>query len=105
VLVPDCQAAEDALQEAWLDVWRGLPGYTNTRPFRPWLLAVIANRCRMTYRRRSLETVPLLPEHAEILPATTNVEADALQHELDDELLTAVLATLASEQRRVLDLR
>lgn len=40
VLLPDCQAAEDALQEAWLDVWRGLPGYSTTRPFRPWLLAV-----------------------------------------------------------------
>jgi RNA polymerase sigma factor (sigma-70 family) len=105
VVLPDCQAAEDALQEAWLDVWRGLPGYSHTRPFRPWLLAVIANRCRMTYRRRSLETVPLLPEYAEILPATTNVETDALQHEPDDEQLLAELANLAAEQRRVLELR
>ncbi len=105
VLLPERQAAEDALQEAWLDAWRGLPSYSTTRPFRPWLLAVVANRCRMTYRRRSLETVPLLPKHAEIVPAPTNVEVDALRREPDDEELIAALATLAAEQRRVLELR
>jgi RNA polymerase sigma-70 factor (ECF subfamily) len=47
VLLPGRHEAEDALQEAWLDVWRGLPGYSTSRPFRPWLLAVVANRCRM----------------------------------------------------------
>jgi RNA polymerase sigma-70 factor (ECF subfamily) len=104
ILLPDRQTSEDALQEAWLDVWRALPSYSIKRPFRPWLLKVVANRCRMMYRRRSLQTVPLLPEHAESLVAPIDVEAGALKSEQDLELLTG-LAMLSDEQRRVLELR
>ena len=104
VLLPDRQTAEDALQEAWLDVWHGLPGYSTRRPFRPWLLSVVANRCRMLYRRRSVITVPLQPEHAESICSPTNIEADVLKSERDSELL-AGLAALSEEHRRVLELR
>jgi len=104
VLLADRQTAEDALQEAWLDVWHGLPGYSPRRPFRPWLLAVVANRCRMTHRRRSLPTLPLSVEHAESLSAPGTVEADVLENEIDSEL-QAALAALSLEQRRVLGLR
>ncbi|MGO8946346.1 MAG: RNA polymerase sigma factor [Ktedonobacterales bacterium] len=104
ILLPNRQTAEDALQEAWLDAWRGLSRYSTKRPFRPWLLAVVANRCRMVYRQRSLPTVALLPEHAESISALTNVEAAVLESEQDSELLAA-LAVLSNEQRRVLELR
>src|SRR5579885_3573783 len=61
VLLPERQEAVDALQEAWLDAWRGLPSYSPTRPFLPWPLSVVATRCRMTDRRLSLESKSLLP--------------------------------------------
>jgi RNA polymerase sigma-70 factor, ECF subfamily len=35
VLLPDRAGAEDAVQEAWLDAWRGLPRFDPVRPFRP----------------------------------------------------------------------
>src|SRR5260370_17481983 len=46
--------ADDALQDALLRIWRGLPGFDDRRPFRPWLykiathvsLALIAPRPR-----------------------------------------------------------
>lgn len=104
VWLPDRQTAEDGLQEAWLAVWHGLPSYSTNRPFRPWLLTVVANRCRMVYRRQSLKTIPLRSEEAESIGAPTNVEADILEKERDSELV-AMLAVLTEEQRRVLELR
>src|SRR5690348_18028240 len=58
-LLENSLAAEDAVQDAWLDVWRGLAHFDNTRPFRPWLLTIVANRCRMTRRRRTLPTTSI----------------------------------------------
>src|SRR3989442_1190574 len=47
----DRAGAEDAVQEAWLDAWRALPRFALGRPFRPWLLTLVGNRCRMSARR------------------------------------------------------
>jgi RNA polymerase sigma-70 factor, ECF subfamily len=55
--------AEDAVQEAWLDVWNGLPKFRFEKSFRAWLLAVVANRCRMVARRHS---IPIFSLDAEI---------------------------------------
>ena len=41
-----CGGAEDAVQ-AWVDAWRHLPASPSGAPFRPWLLTLVANRCRM----------------------------------------------------------
>ncbi|HVF99807.1 MAG TPA: RNA polymerase sigma factor [Chloroflexia bacterium] len=58
VLLENPGDAEDAVQEAWLDVWRGLPTFGAGRPFRPWLLAVVKNRCRMLARGLKAPSVP-----------------------------------------------
>ena len=43
--------AEEAAQDAFLKAWRALPRFDPERPFRPWLLAIVANEARN--RRRS----------------------------------------------------
>jgi len=53
VLLMDRTLVEDAMQESWLDAWRGLASFDPSRPLRPWLLAIVANRCRMIARRRA----------------------------------------------------
>src|SRR5262249_37749981 len=58
-LLHDDALAEDAAQEAWLDVWRALDRFHLDRPFRPWLLTIVANRCRMLKRRRTVTTYSL----------------------------------------------
>src|SRR5579859_1607414 len=59
VLLSNRAAAEDVMQEAWIDAWRGLPHFQHGRPFRPWLIALVVNRCRMAGRRLNLPTVAL----------------------------------------------
>ena len=104
VLLPDRGSAEDALQESWLDVWRGLPRFQCGRPFRPWLLTIVARRCWMTTRRRSLPAVPFDLEALEVLPGADRVSDRLLRLEAD-QALQAALATLPAEQQRILELR
>jgi RNA polymerase sigma-70 factor, ECF subfamily len=98
VLVFDRSDAEDAAQEAWLDAWKGLPRFQVERAFRPWLLAIVANRCRMRARQRQPVTMPYSDEIGETLTAP-----DAEDHY--DEELHRALEGLDSDQRQVLALR
>jgi RNA polymerase sigma-70 factor, ECF subfamily len=51
-MLKDRAAAEDAVQEAALKAWRRLSGFRTDAPLRPWFLAIVANECRSTRRRR-----------------------------------------------------
>jgi RNA polymerase sigma-70 factor (ECF subfamily) len=101
-LLSDRTLAEDAAQEAWLDVWRGLLSFRLGAAFRPWLLAVVANRCRMLARRNTLATTPLA-EGALLLPAPDDVTWTAIQRETGTEILAAI-KTLSADHQRILAL-
>ena len=98
VLLSNPSDAEDASQEAWLDVWRALPRFELGRPFRPWLLTIVANRCRMKLRRHNPEVAldePMLDEVGREVEASTEYDGE-LQEALD---------SLEPGQRQVLALR
>lgn len=104
VLLADPGLAEDAVQEAWIDAWRGLPRFHLTQPFRPWLLTVVANRCRMLARRRKLATVSLDTVDEDYLLSTDDALKHILHLEANNRLHT-ILMSLSREQRQVLELR
>ena len=104
VLLGDSARAEDATQEAWLDVWQSLHRFELGRPFRAWLLTLLANRCRMILRRHTPTAVPLTQDAADQLISADTAIEPALQRETSDEL-RAALAALPPDQQRVLELR
>jgi RNA polymerase sigma-70 factor (ECF subfamily) len=98
VLLSNPSDAEDASQEAWLDAWRALPRFELGRPFRPWLLTLVANRCRMKARRHNPEVAldeGMADERAAEMEAGTDFDVE-LQDALD---------ALEPEQRHVVALR
>jgi RNA polymerase sigma-70 factor (ECF subfamily) len=104
ILMTDREQAEDALQEAWIDVWRGLPRYDAARPFRPWLLAIVGNRCRMLRRRQTIPTQSLGEDLADGLLDPRDTYAEVAAREPDVALQNA-LGCLAAEARELLKLR
>lgn len=46
--------AEDVAQEVFLRALRGIRGFDPSRPLRPWLMSIAANRCRTALARRSV---------------------------------------------------
>jgi RNA polymerase sigma-70 factor (ECF subfamily) len=51
--------AEDALQDAMLRAWRGLPRFDGRGSFRAWLYRIATNTCLDTIRRRPKRVLPI----------------------------------------------
>lgn len=107
VLLANRTMAEDVLQDAWLDVWRNLKRFQAGRSFRPWLLSVVANRCRTLARRMALPSISLEQHPGVLTGQMASVEDVAqiyLRREADAEL-RAAFALLSADQRQIIQLR
>jgi RNA polymerase sigma-70 factor (ECF subfamily) len=96
-MLRETDRAEDALQEVWLQVFRGLPKLADPGAFPAWLYRIARDRgCRELRERR-----PLRP-----LEETDLVEESGDDLRLEDaEYIHVALDELAPEHREVLVLR
>jgi RNA polymerase sigma-70 factor, ECF subfamily len=124
------QDAEDALQEALLRAWRGLPGFEGRSALRSWLYRVATNACLDAIAQRSRRVLPIdygPPRSSDEDPGTPLVESvwiepypDEMlglsdgragpearyeQHEAIELAFVAALQHLPARQRSVLILR
>ena len=106
VITRNAADAEDAAQSGLVKAFYALPRFRRGAPFRPWLLAIVANEARN--RRRSAgrrENLALRAAHD--LPsgdAAPSPEGSLLAAEQRQTLL-ATLETLREEERLVLSCR
>jgi RNA polymerase sigma-70 factor (ECF subfamily) len=106
--------AEDALQESFLQVYRGLKGFEGRSSFSTWLFRLATNVCLMKIRHRETEPAPLLPleeylprhegEHPSIQDWPDKPEEVLLNKESRQKMLEA-LEKLPAEYRAVFILR
>jgi RNA polymerase sigma factor (sigma-70 family) len=105
LITGDASEAEDAAQEAFVKAYRALGRFRPGAPFRPWLLAVVANEARN--RRRAARRRTNLALRAAGAPSRdtpSSPEASVLAAERRAELLGA-LGGLREEDRLVIGLR
>ena len=98
--------AEEAAQEGFVKAWRALPRFRTGAPFRPWLLAIVANEAR-NRRRAAGRRAGLALRAAEVAerePASPSPETQVLSSARRDALLAA-LGTLDDRDRTVLTCR
>jgi RNA polymerase sigma factor (sigma-70 family) len=98
--------AEDAAQVGLTNAWRALPRFRRGAPFRPWLLAIVANEAR-NRRRAAGRREGLALRAAHELPsggAAPSPEGRVLAAEQRAELLAA-LERLNESDRLVLSCR
>ncbi len=93
------QDAEDALQDALLQAWRGLARFEGRSPFRSWLYAIATNACLKTIERRGRRVLP-----AEFGPPTTAHSRPAEPHTEPVWIEPYPDAALAYEQRESVEL-
>jgi RNA polymerase sigma-70 factor, ECF subfamily len=58
-MLGSAQDAEDALQDALLDAWKGLPRFEGRSSLRSWLYTVTTNACLKVIRRRPRRVLPI----------------------------------------------
>ncbi len=98
--------AEDAAHDAFVKAFRALGRFRRGRPFRPWLLAIVANEARNRRRSAGRRHALALRAAEEIRPgdAAPSPEAAVLGRERHDLLLAAV-NRLSDEHRLVVACR
>lgn len=58
--------AEEIVQEAWLAIWRGLPGFAGRASLKTWLYTIVRNECTARLRKeKRMQMVNIDDEHYE----------------------------------------
>jgi len=102
--------AEEAAQDGFVKAWRALARFRDGEPFRPWLLAIVANEARTRRRAagRRAEWTRRAAAAEEAGAGESSVPRDPLSVAIAGERrgeLLAALAALAPRDREVLALR
>jgi len=106
----DEEDAKDIYQEAFLRVYRGLPGFRGKSQFSTWLHRVVVNVC-LSYQRRTLKLKNVALEEDEIertavVTATGGESPEELYGDAEiSQHVSNALATLPDQQRLVFILR
>jgi RNA polymerase sigma-70 factor, ECF subfamily len=105
-ILRDPDAAEDAVQEAFVKAYGALDRFDPDRPFRPWFLRIVRNQCRDMLRRARtgppLERItPLLSER---VPSSEDAGRDR-ERDAARDLLWQALGRISVDHREVLVLK
>lgn len=82
--------SEDVVQEAWVKAYRSLGSFRPDRPFRPWLLRIVANEARNAHRS-STRRIGREDRSARLSPAVlVDPSAEVVDRDAKERLLAAV---------------
>jgi RNA polymerase sigma-70 factor (ECF subfamily) len=105
VLVGDAETAADAAQEAVIKAYRALDCFDTTRPFRPWLLRIVANQARDHLKSRGRREA-FAVQLGERLPRGGNHSLDEIVVADDEQKrLAAAINGLRPEERKAIAMR
>ncbi len=97
--------SEDLAADTWIRVMRGLPSFEGDEDgFRAWLYTTTRNRVTDWYRGRDRRPVPSEFATIAVLPASTDVEAEAAEHS-STEIALGLIGRLPPDQAEAVMLR
>lgn len=99
-ILRDAAAAEDAVQDAYLDAYRHLSEFRGDSQLGTWLVRIVANHALMRLRKQKRDRV--------VVPFTTRHDGSGDTDEMDlpdDRAESPPSATLRAEVRRILERR
>ena len=104
-MLGDSHAAEDAVQEAFINIWRKAESFSATRgKARTWIMAVVHHRSIDIARKRRGMAPRELPLEMERLPEGPSDTWSEVSNTLDRELLKECLKQIPELQREAIQL-
>ena len=108
----DKEKAEEAMQETFINAYRGLKSFSGKSKFSTWLYRIITNNCLMMHRKKSHELVVSL-EETDLLGGTGELQIphwgetphDAILNNELKEVLDKAIQKLPLEYRIVFVMR
>jgi len=97
-------AADDAVQDAFVNAMRGLPRFRGDASFRTWLLRIALNTARSALRRRGRRREVALATGSRFADGAPDPEERAVRS-AETERVQALLADLPEKQRLAVTLR
>ena len=95
-ILRDREDASDAVQDAFVDAYRSIKKFDNTRPFYPWFYVLLRNRCyKITSKRGDAENV----EDIEILAPQSGLPGE------ERYALERALHSLSRKDREIITLK
>ncbi len=101
-LLGDADLTKDAVQDAWLEIARGLPRLKDHTAFQAWAFRIVSRRCAKTIN--GLQRNRQIKKAATEDPGPGMRAASPTETNLDMRSVKAAIATLSSEQRAAIDL-
>ena len=104
-ILGDVHAAEDAVQEAFINIWRRAGSFTANRgAARTWIMAVVHHRSIDLGRRRRGITPRELPLETTQLPEDSHDTWSDVSNSLDRDFLSKCLEQIPENQREAIQL-
>ena len=99
--VSDLQVAEDGLQEALVQIWKGAKEFRGDSQVTTWMYQIVYRCCIDVVRKENVRKAEALPDNTEdLIDPSTGFES-----QIDDKLLIhAALAELEAVHREVIEL-
>ena len=105
-MVGDAHKSEELFQEVFLSVWLKRKQYAFPRPFKAWLYAIAANKCRAAFRARTPAVVALEDDDSPAVPSAPGPSpADTAISSETATLVATAVTRLPPQQRLVVVLR
>ncbi|MDQ3205869.1 MAG: RNA polymerase sigma factor [Pseudomonadota bacterium] len=98
----DAERARDMVQEAWVDILRGLGRLDDVAAFPAWAYRIVTRRCQRQFQRAARE--PFEPEEAGDADPTPTPEHRSAEFGAEVAIVMDAIATLPAPQRAALAL-
>ena len=100
-LLGEADRAKDVVQEAWLDIVRGLSRLNDPAAFPAWALQIVTRRCQRLYRDNARDR-----QWADVVEPQSDVDNSSDDHEIaiDIQQMQRALLALPAPQRAALAL-
>ena len=99
-IVDNTHDAEDVVQDAFINAYRGLSQLEDTTKFKSWLAEIARNCARNSMRKRRVDTVPIDEVSADTLRTRESPSAQLIRDE-QIELIRDAMGTLPEKDREI----